>query len=151
MGISLKLFCAEKTVFCASDLALPLHVLCLTLPSTAWCAIGEPSLTLNVLDSDINALILDYLTAEGYPSAADKFSKEANLEPLEDQEFVVKRNQIKNDIHLGNIQSAIEAINDLSPQVSRNTQSFCCCSSCYDYTVHAPLIIAFGSLMRKIP
>jgi len=27
------------------------------------------------LKSDINALILDYLTTEGYPSAAAKFSK----------------------------------------------------------------------------
>lgn len=68
--------------------------------------------------SDINALILDYLTAEGYPSAADRFSKEANLKPLEHEEFVRQRNQIKHDIHLGSIQAAIEALNELNPQVS---------------------------------
>lgn len=68
--------------------------------------------------SDINALILDYLTAEGYPSAADKFSKEANLKPIEQQESVRLRNQIKHDIHLGSIQDAIEALNELNPQVS---------------------------------
>ncbi|KAL3960534.1 hypothetical protein ACCO45_005651 [Purpureocillium lilacinum] len=34
--------------------------------------------------SDINALILDYLTMEGYPNAAAKFSKEANLQPQQD-------------------------------------------------------------------
>jgi len=67
--------------------------------------------------TDINVLILDYLTAEGYPSAADKFSKEANLKPLEQQESVIVRNQIKHDIHLGSIQNAIEAINELNPQI----------------------------------
>lgn len=70
------------------------------------------------IDSDINALILDYLTAEGYPSAADRFSKEANLKPLEHEESVRQRNQIRHDIHLGSIQDAIEALNELNPQVS---------------------------------
>ncbi len=78
----------------------------------------ELTLTFDTLDSDINALILDYLTAEGYPSAADKFSKEANLRPVEQQESVRLRNQIKHDIHLGSIQDAIEALNELNPQVS---------------------------------
>lgn len=67
--------------------------------------------------SDINALILDYLTAEGYPSAADNFSKEANLKPIEQQESIRLRNQIKHDIHLGSIQDAIEALNELNPQI----------------------------------
>lgn len=67
--------------------------------------------------SDINVLILDYLTAEGYPTAAEKFSKEANLEPLEQHESVILRNKIQHDIHLGSIQDAIEALNDLNPQI----------------------------------
>jgi glucose-induced degradation protein 8 len=75
-------------------------------------------LIMDSVHSDINALILDYLTAEGYPSAADKFSKEANLKPVEQQESVRLRNQIKHDIHLGSIQDAIEALNELNPQVS---------------------------------
>ena len=72
---------------------------------------------MNIIVSDINVLILDYLTAEGYPSAADKFSKEANLKPIEQQESVTLRDQIKHDIHLGSIQNAIEALNELNPQV----------------------------------
>ncbi len=75
-------------------------------------------LIMQLLDSDINNLILDYLTAEGYPSAAAKFSKEANLKPLEQQESVIARNKIKHDIYLGSIQNAIEGINELNPQVS---------------------------------
>lgn len=89
-------------------------------------------LILDSNNSDINALILDYLTAEGYPSAADKFSKEANLKPIEQQESVRLRNQIKHDIHLGSIQNAIEALNELNPQVSYHL--FSSFSPCYDYT-----------------
>jgi hypothetical protein len=86
---------------------------------------------LAMIDSDINDLILDYLTAEGYPTAAEKFSKEANLKPLEQQESVIRRHKIKHDIHLGSIQNAIEAINELNPQVSHILPSSF--FVCYDY------------------
>jgi len=69
------------------------------------------------LKSDINALILDYLTTEGYPSAAAKFSKEANLRPQQAEESVQARRQIQHSIHSGRIQDAIEALNELEPQV----------------------------------
>jgi len=69
------------------------------------------------LKSDINALILDYLTTEGYPSAAAKFSKEANLRPQQDDESVKARQQIQHSIHKGSIQDAIDALNELEPQV----------------------------------
>jgi hypothetical protein len=77
-----------------------------------------------VLNSDINALILDYLTTEGYPSAAAKFSKEANLRPNQEEESVKARQRIQHSIHLGSIQDAIEALNDLEPQVSPCNYSF---------------------------
>jgi hypothetical protein len=71
-----------------------------------------------MFNSDINALILDYLTTEGYPSAAAKFSKEANLKPQQAEESVRARQAIQHSIHLGSIQDAIEALNELEPQVS---------------------------------
>jgi hypothetical protein len=74
---------------------------------------------LHFLDSDINALILDYLTTEGYPSAAAKFSKEANLRPQDEEESVKARREIQQSIHSGNIEEAISALNELEPQVSR--------------------------------
>lgn len=70
--------------------------------------------------SDINALIFDYLTTEGYPSAAAKFSKEANLRPQQEEESLLARRQIIQAIHSGKIQEAIEYLNDLEPQVSRS-------------------------------
>ncbi|XP_044717823.1 lisH domain-containing protein [Hirsutella rhossiliensis] len=67
--------------------------------------------------SDINALILDYLTMEGYPNAAAKFSKEANLQPQQDSASIRTRQEIQTFIHSGNIQSAIESLNELDPQI----------------------------------
>ncbi|KAF4637716.1 hypothetical protein G7Y89_g360 [Cudoniella acicularis] len=81
-------------------------------------------LILAVVDSDINALILDYLTTEGYPSAAAKFSKEANLRPQQEEDSVRARQQIQHSIHLGRIQDAIDALNDLEPQVSDSLPFF---------------------------
>lgn len=75
-------------------------------------------LILDAIDSDINALILDYLTTEGYPSAAAKFSKEANLRPEDEEESLKARRQIQQFIHSGNIEDAISALNELEPQVS---------------------------------
>lgn len=77
-----------------------------------------PKLTLDLIDSDINVLILDYLTTEGYSSAAAKFSAEANLRPQQEEESVKARQQIQHSIHLGSIQDALEALNELEPQVS---------------------------------
>ncbi|RDW69585.1 hypothetical protein BP6252_08605 [Coleophoma cylindrospora] len=69
------------------------------------------------IKSDINALILDYLTTAGYPSAAANFSKEANLRPHQEEESVKARRSIQHSIHMGSIQEAIEALNELEPQV----------------------------------
>ena len=80
-----------------------------------FCERGK--LTLAKIDSDINALILDYLTTEGYPSAAAKFSKEANLPPQQEEESIKARRRVLHSIHSGRIQEAIEALNELEPQV----------------------------------
>lgn len=67
--------------------------------------------------SDINALILDYLTMEGYPNAAANFSKEANLPAHQDKASIQARQEIQNSIHSGRIQVAIETLNDLDPEI----------------------------------
>lgn len=71
----------------------------------------------NDFNSDINALILDYLTMEGYPNAAANFSKEANLVPHQETPAIIARQEIQNSIHSGNIQTAIETLNDFDPEV----------------------------------
>lgn len=67
--------------------------------------------------SDINALILDYLTLGGYPNSAAKFSKEANLPHQQDISSMQAREEIRNYIHNGDIQTAIESLNELDPEV----------------------------------
>lgn len=70
------------------------------------------------LYSYLNAVIMDYFISEGYPSAAQKFAVEANIQPRLDDESVQQRVEIRNAIYGGDIQSAIEKINELNPQVS---------------------------------
>jgi len=54
---------------------------------------------------------------EGYPKAAAKFSKEANLQPHQDDGSIRARQQIQRSIHTGNIEAAIAALNELNPEV----------------------------------
>ncbi|KAH7398406.1 hypothetical protein BKA66DRAFT_202218 [Pyrenochaeta sp. MPI-SDFR-AT-0127] len=63
---------------------------------------------------------MDYLVSEGYPRAAEKFAKEANIQlPLE-EESIQSRVEIRRAIHAGDIDTAITKINDLNPQVSHH-------------------------------
>jgi glucose-induced degradation protein 8 len=60
---------------------------------------------------------MDYLISEGYPRAAEKFAKEANLQLPMDEESIQARVEIRRAIHAGDIDTAIDKINDLNPQV----------------------------------
>ncbi len=88
--------------------------------------------------SDLNAVIMEYLISEGYPSAAQKFAAEANIEPELDVDSIQERVEIREAIAKGDIQTAIEKINELNPQVRPGSSSLpvCCASqriqNCYD-------------------
>lgn len=73
---------------------------------------------------DINFVIMDYLINEGYPSAAKRFAMEANLKPAEEFGSIQERVEIRNAIHAGDIQVAIEKVNELNPQVSNTPFHF---------------------------
>ncbi|MCJ1249818.1 hypothetical protein MMC30_007044 [Trapelia coarctata] len=60
---------------------------------------------------------MDYLVSEGYPSAAQNFALEANIQPRADVESIQERVEIRNAIYGGDIQTAIEKINELNPQI----------------------------------
>jgi len=59
---------------------------------------------------------------EGYPKAAEKFSKEANLQPQQKDNLIVARQEIKQAILEGRIEAAITSLNELDPEV-RNIHS----------------------------
>lgn len=67
----------------------------------------------------MNFVIMDYLINEGYPLAAKKFAAEANLhQSTGESEYIDERVEIRNAILAGEIQPAIEKINELNPDVS---------------------------------
>lgn len=61
---------------------------------------------------------MDYLVIEGYKSAAEEFSKEANLSPAMDLESIENRMNIRDAVQRGDVEEAIERVNDLNPDVS---------------------------------
>ena len=65
---------------------------------------------------DIDFLVMDYLISHGYPDTAMEFAKEAGLTLIED-ESIEARVDIRHAIHKGDIDTAINKINDLDPQV----------------------------------
>lgn len=97
---------------------------------------------------------MEYLISEGYPEAAQRFALEANVQPELDVDSIQERVDIREAISSGDIQSAIEKINELNPQVSPSPYVSCVCylpaqtiamirfCSC---TTHRPS----GVLMRK--
>ncbi len=60
---------------------------------------------------------MNYLIIEGYQSAAIKFAQEANISPSIDLDSINDRIAIRNAIYRGDIQGAIEHINELNPEV----------------------------------
>ena len=73
---------------------------------------------LTAIDSELNKLVMDYLVTGGYPHAAEKFSREANVHAPTSWDSIVERVEIRDSIHQGDLQTAIEKINELNPEVS---------------------------------
>lgn len=67
---------------------------------------------------DMNRLVMDYLVIEGYKSAAEEFSQEANLSPPVDFESIESRMDIREALQRGDVEDAITRVNDLNPEVS---------------------------------
>lgn len=108
MGISLNnLFSVEKKIYCMYYLIFVVFFFSLSMGIvlTICCR------------SDLNRLIMDYLVIEGYKSAAEEFSQEANLSPPVDFESIESRMDIREALQRGDVEDAITRINDLNPDV----------------------------------
>jgi glucose-induced degradation protein 8 len=68
--------------------------------------------------SDLNRLIMDYLVIEGFKSAAEEFSQEANLSAPVDFDSIESRMNIREALQRGDVENAIALVNDLNPEVS---------------------------------
>ena len=60
---------------------------------------------------------MDYLVIEGYKSAAEEFSQEANIAPTVDFESIESRMVIRQALQRGDVEDAITRVNDLNPEV----------------------------------
>jgi hypothetical protein len=60
---------------------------------------------------------MNYLVIEGYKDAAEKFSMEAGISTNVDLSSIQDRMDIRNAIQDGNIEEAIEKVNDLDPEI----------------------------------
>ena len=61
---------------------------------------------------------MNFLIIEGYKDAAEQFSKEASLPPAVDLSTIQDRMTVRNAIESGQVDDAIEKVNDLDPEVS---------------------------------
>lgn len=111
LGISLSKPCGETLLYLVKHLILGVPIIFLPL------SLDGRNARLTPAHSDINALILDYLTMAGYPRAAAKFSREANLQPQQGDASIQARQEITRAIHTGQIERAIRALNELDPEV----------------------------------
>jgi len=70
-----------------------------------------------VTKHDLNRLIMDYLVIEGYKTAAEEFSKEADIAPPVDFNSIESRMNIREAVQRGDVEEAIERTNDLNPEI----------------------------------
>ncbi|KAJ1909546.1 hypothetical protein IWQ60_011115 [Tieghemiomyces parasiticus] len=67
--------------------------------------------------SELNRLIMDYLVIEGYKDAAQKFGEECGMSSNSDLDFIEERMRIRFAVQSGNIEEAVERVNDLDPEI----------------------------------
>ncbi|XP_021598095.1 protein GID8 homolog isoform X4 [Manihot esculenta] len=68
--------------------------------------------------SDMNKLVMNFLVTEGYVDAAEKFRIESGTEPDIDLATITDRMAVKKAVQSGNVEDAIEKVNDLNPEQS---------------------------------
>lgn len=60
---------------------------------------------------------MNYLVVEGYRDAAEQFSLESGLEPTVDLQSIQERMDIRHAVQSGDIDTAIDLVNELNPEV----------------------------------
>ncbi|PIN04339.1 LisH motif-containing protein [Handroanthus impetiginosus] len=70
-----------------------------------------------VRKEDLNKLVMNFLVTEGYVEAANKFRLESGTEPETDIATITDRVAVKKAVQNGNVEDAIEKVNDLNPEI----------------------------------
>ncbi|GFZ06243.1 LisH and RanBPM domains containing protein [Actinidia rufa] len=73
---------------------------------------------------DTNKLVMNFLVTEGYVDAAEKFRMESGTDHI-DIATITNRMAVKRAVQSGNVEDAIEKVNDLNPEIlDTNPQLF---------------------------
>mmetsp|Transcript_29236 Transcript_29236/g.93522 ORF Transcript_29236/g.93522 Transcript_29236/m.93522 type:complete len:114 (+) Transcript_29236:182-523(+) len=72
-----------------------------------------------VRKEDMNKLVMNFLLTEGYVEAARTFERESGTSPGVDLESITDRMEIRRAVQSGNVDDAIERVNDLNPEIVR--------------------------------
>ncbi|KAL1560208.1 Glucose-induced degradation complex subunit [Salvia divinorum] len=73
---------------------------------------------------DMNELVMNFLVTEGYVEAAERFQLESGTEYI-DLATITDRMAVKKAVQSGNVEDAIEKVNDLNPEIlDTNPQLF---------------------------
>ncbi|KAL8460395.1 hypothetical protein ACS0TY_032072 [Phlomoides rotata] len=80
--------------------------------------------SVKVRKEDMNKLVMNYLVTEGYVEAAERFQLESGTEHI-DLGTITDRMAVKKAVQSGNVEDAIEKVNDLNPEIlDTNPQLF---------------------------
>eukprot|EP01080_Neovahlkampfia_damariscottae_P011325 gene11325-4137_t len=71
---------------------------------------------------ELDKIVMNYLVVEGYQEAAEMFQQESNTPTEIDLNSITERVSIRNSIQNGNIEEAIEKVNDLNPEILDTNQ-----------------------------
>ncbi|EIE21641.1 hypothetical protein COCSUDRAFT_33734 [Coccomyxa subellipsoidea C-169] len=71
---------------------------------------------------DMNRLVMNFLVTEGYVEAAHTFEKESGTPPGVDLGAITDRMEIRKAVQSGNVEEAIERVNDLNPEILEEKQ-----------------------------
>ncbi|KAG6694560.1 hypothetical protein I3842_09G053700 [Carya illinoinensis] len=108
---------------------------------------------------DVNKLVMNFLVTEGFVDAAEKFRIESGTARILadiDLATITDRMAVKKAVQCGNVEDAIEKVNDLNPEIENiaTTQVVDICFSCREAVISLALssffiffVTPFSSLM----
>ncbi|CAD7702968.1 unnamed protein product, partial [Ostreobium quekettii] len=71
---------------------------------------------IKIKKEDMNRLVMNFLVTEGYVKAAQMFEQESGTCPGINLGSITDRMEIRKAVQSGNVEDAIEKVNDLDPE-----------------------------------
>eukprot|EP00238_Polyblepharides_amylifera_P001800 CAMPEP_0196573624 /NCGR_PEP_ID=MMETSP1081-20130531/3498_1 /TAXON_ID=36882 /ORGANISM="Pyramimonas amylifera, Strain CCMP720" /LENGTH=230 /DNA_ID=CAMNT_0041891399 /DNA_START=108 /DNA_END=800 /DNA_ORIENTATION=- len=85
-----------------------------TIPVDEW---EKKLASVHIRKEDMNKLVMNFLVTEGYVEAAELFQLESGTEIGVELSSIVDRTAIRKAVQSGQVEDAIEKVNDLNPEI----------------------------------